>query len=140
MDIVGVVLLEKENGVVSEQTFDIVVTVTPNTPSQDILPAERSMDGVDNDYTIGRSNFQVFTLEPDDQIVEFNFRVFGDDIAEGTEAFQATPAQRVGTPEFLGPTVLAPDTFILIEDDDSKSNFCYEVICDVHGDIFNLQW
>ena len=122
-DILGVVLLEKEDGVISEQTFQIVVRVTPTTPSQDIRPAERSMDGADNDYTIGRNNFVVLELEPGDQTVEFNFRLYRDDIAEGTEAFQATPARRQGSPEFLGPTVLSPNTFIIIEDDDSESNF-----------------
>ena len=95
------------------------------------------MDGANNDYTIGQNNSVNLELEPGDQTIEFNFRLFGDDIAEGTEAFQA---RLEGTPEFLDTTVLAPDTFILIEDDDSKSNFCYEVIRDVHGDIFNLQW
>ena len=86
------------------------------------------MDGANNDYTIGQNNFVNLELEPGDQTIEFNFRLFGDDIAEGTEAFQATPARLEGTPGFLAPTVLAPDTFIIIEDDDSKSNFCYKVI------------
>ena len=137
-DIIGVVLLEKENGVISEQTFHIVVRVTPTTPSQDIRPAERSMDGADNDYTIGRNNFVNLELEPGDQTVEFNFRLFADDIAEGTEAFQATPARRDDSPEFLGPMVLSPNTFIIIEDDDSESIFCYKILCNYHGDIFNL--
>ena len=127
-DIVGVVLLEKENGVISEQTFQIVVTVTPTTPSQDIRPAELSMDGANNDYTIGSNNFVNLELEPGDQTVEFKFRLIGDDIAEGTEAFQATPARREDSPEFLGPMVLSPNTFIIIEDDDSESNFLLQNI------------
>ena len=138
-DITEVILLEKENGVISEQTFQIVVTVTPTTPSQDIRPAERSMDGADNDYAIGitGNNFVNLELQPGEQTIAFNFRLFGDDIAEETEAFQATPARREDSPEFLGSTVLSPNTFVLIEDDDSKSNFCYKILCNYHGDIYN---
>ena len=137
-DILGVVILEKENGVISEQTFRIVVTVTPTTPSQSIRPAELSMDGADNDYTIGRENFVNLELEPDQQTISFDFRLFADDIAEETEAFQATPARREDSPEFLVPMVLSPNTFIIIEDDDSESNSLLQILCNYHGDIFNL--
>ena len=119
-----VVYLAKEDGVISEQTFVIIVTVSGSTPDQNIQGAERSMDGNDNDYTVGASNFVRLEIKPDEPRIPFIFRLFGDGIAEGTEAFQASPAAQRNTPTFLGPRLeprtLSPNTFIIIEDDDSK--------------------
>ena len=59
-------------------------------------------------------------FDPNQQRIPINFLLFGDDLYEGTEAFQLVSE---GTPEFSGPTVLSPSTFIIIEDNDGKRNF-----------------
>ena len=118
--IVDEIFIAKENGVVSEQTFRIAITVTRNTPDQNTQPADPRMGDIFNDYEIpGGSNF-VLEIEPQEQQIPFNLRLFGDDIAEGTEAFQVFTAAQQDSPTFLGPTFFSPNTFIIIEDDDSK--------------------
>ena len=114
------VFIAKENGVVSEQTFRIAVTVTRNTPDQNTQPADPRMGNI-GDYEIP-SESNVLRMEPQYQAIPFNFRLFGDDIAEGTEAFQISTAAQLNSSSFLGPTVLSSTTFIIIEDDDSKFN------------------
>ena len=114
-NIVDVVFLAKENNVTSEQTFQIAITVTRDTPDQSIQPAE---EGFREDYQI--ASVLVLRMEPQEQRKAFNFRLFGDDLAEGTEAFQLSPAAITDSPSFLGPTVLSPSTFVIIEDDDRK--------------------
>ena len=62
-------------------------------------------------------------FDPNQQRIPINFFLIDDDLYEGTEAFQLVSSQLEGTPEFSGPTVLSPSTFIIIEDNDGKRNF-----------------
>ena len=118
--------IAKENGVISEQIFRIVITTTGNTPNQNIRAADHSTDTCDNDYMIttrvnqGGVIFILDELEPQQQKIPFNFRLYGDDIAEGTEAFRAFVSPVENSPGYLDPMVLSVDTFIVIEDDDSR--------------------
>ena len=114
----GVVLLKKENDVTSEQTFQIVVIVTEGTPRPDIDPATPATGVSENDYTT--NGVVVFEFPPDQQTISFDFVLYGDDIPERTEAFQATLCPQENSPAFLEPTMLTPHTFIVIEDNDGE--------------------
>ena len=109
------VLFTKENGVKSEQTFLVVITISGST-HQNIFSAE-----LNNDFEIGTgTNLVLFRFEPFQQRISFNFRLFGDDIAEGREGFQLSLTQQRDSPQFLRPMVLSPNTLIIIEDFDGK--------------------
>lgn len=105
------------------------MTVTPTTPNFDIQPATLCDDNPstgDGDYCIGplSLNFLVFDFLPTEQQISFNFQLFSDDIPEATEAFQAISAPLESTsqdpiPRFSPPTILSPNTFIIIVDDDN---------------------
>lgn len=124
------VLIEKQDGVISEQTFPVVFEVRSATPNTAILPATLSttVDGVvvDNDYLINNpdGDFVVVEFPPDMQILDFSFTLFPDLLPEGTEAFQASaqPLENPEAPAFLAPSagVLFASTFIIIEDDDGE--------------------
>lgn len=124
--IFGQVYLEKQDGQLTEQTYVVIVEVNDATPSTNIGSATLSDDNNDNDYvvTTPSDNLFVFLFPPGDQLLPFNFVLFPDDIAEGTEAFQASsqPSENASNPAFTAPTpgVLFPSTFIIIADDDRK--------------------
>ena len=104
----------------SEQTFQLVLIVDGNIPDPSIRVADLATDVANNDYKIQNTsdNFIVLEFGPDESRIPFNFRLFGNDIAEGTKAFRTFFAQETGTPDFSEPAVLSPTAVIAIEDDD----------------------
>ena len=124
----GPIYLAKEDNVTSEQTFLLSIQATDSAPSgTGIQPAT-----LDADYRIGapgQTNVTLTFLAMDDMI-NFPFTLFPDDLPEGNEAFRAsvspqdTRVRPDGTnetvPTFLNPESLTSETFVVIEDDDRK--------------------
>ena len=135
MEIFGVVFLEKENGRISEQEFRVVIEVSTATPNANIRPAtltSRDANGTitDNDYLLLDPNQTVIILAflPSAQTFDFVFTLFPDEVAEGTEAFQArsSSSESADAPAYAIPTelnTLFAETFIIIEDDDGELRF-----------------
>ncbi len=132
-EISGVVFLEKQNGRITEQSYVVIIGINEATPNVNIRAATLSTlapDNVtvdaDNDYVVTTPGLNTIVLEfaPDEQVLDFRFVLFPDDIAEGTEAFQASsqPSENPLHPSFTAPSagVLFPSTFIVIADDDRK--------------------
>ena len=135
-EIFGVVFLEKENGRISEQEFRVVIEVTTATPNTNIRPAtliSRDANGTvtNNDYILLDPDQTAIILAffPSAQTFDFDFTLFPDEVAEGTEAFQARSFPFEGTdgPGYTIPTelnTLFAETFIIIEDDDCELRMC----------------
>ena len=131
-EIFGVIFLEKENRRISEQEFRVVVEGSIATPNANICPAtltshDANRTIINNDYLLLNPDQTVIisTFLPTAQTLEFIFRLFPDEVAEGTEAFQArsSPSQGVLDPDYTIPTALNTlfaETFIIIEDDDGE--------------------
>ena len=124
----GPIYLAKEDNVISEQTFLLSIQVTDSAPSgTSTQPAT-----LDIDYRLslpGRTSVTLPFLTRD-QMIDFPFTLFPDDLPEGTEAFRASvspqdtrvvPDGSTETfPTFLNPESLASEIFVVIEDDDRK--------------------
>ena len=116
------VTLVKEDGRVSEQTFDVGITVSN---PQMLSPATlESFDpSINFDYTLGipEQTFIVLQFLPNQQSITFEFYLNSDEVPEGTEAFQASSTPVEGFPEFQAPITTAyPSTEIQIIDNDCK--------------------
>ena len=118
---VDTVFLVKEFGALTEQTFQIVVTVNTHV-TNGFQPATLLGLGNHSDYAISEAGQQNITLSlsPDQQRIPFTFRLFDDLIAEGTEAFQTLASLKEDSPSFSSPVLLSPNTVVVIEDDDGK--------------------
>ena len=114
----GPVFLLKENDVMSEQTFLIVIEVSEATPpnQNNINRATRGAD-----FTSGFDGVVQFL--PRDQRINFRFNLLPDNFLEGTESFLATSDPEhsglIGgitfdAPSFLPPVTLSDRTFIII--------------------------
>ena len=96
------------------------------TPNANIQPATLSTVNADNDYLFSfpGEDVAVFQFSPDEQRLHFPFSLFPDDVAEGTEAFQASiqPSENPLHPAFIDPSagVLYSSTYIHIIDDDCE--------------------
>ena len=131
-EIFGVVFLEKENGRICEQEFRVVIEVSTATPNANIRPAtltSRDADGtfINNDYLLldPDQTSIISSFLPAAQTLEFIFTLFPDEVAEGTEAFQArsSPSEGADDPYYTIPTelnTLFAETLIIIEDDDCE--------------------
>ena len=132
MEIFGVVFLEKENGRISEQEFQVIIEVSTATPNTSIRPAtlttrDANRTITNNDYLLLDPDQTVIisSFLPTAQTLEFIFTLFPNEIAEGTEAFQArsSPSEGTDDPDYTVPTDLSTlfaETFIIIEDDDRE--------------------
>ena len=122
----GPIYLAKEDNVRSEQTFRIIVqaadSVPPNT--QNINPATIGVD-----YSVGVRTTPVVEFLPSMQKVNFKFTLRADNIPEGTEAFRASSSSEdtaevdgmeIDLPDYLPPSTLSAETFVIIEDDECK--------------------
>ena len=140
-EITGVVFLEKENDRISEQTFHVVFEVSTATPNPNIRPAtisSRDADGIiiNNDYFLLNPDQSIIiqSFLPGCQTLEFIFTLYPDDVAEGTEAFQARSSPSGGTvvPGYTIPdqfNTLFAETFIIIEDNDRKHvSMCFLLV------------
>ena len=122
----GPVFLLKENDVVSEQSFLIVIEVSEATP-----PNQNNINRATRGADFTSADSLIVQFLPGDQRINFQFALLPDDFPESTESFLATSAPedsgQIGgvtfnAPSFLPPVTLSDRTFILIEDDDCK--FC----------------
>ena len=116
------VTLVKEDGRVSEQTFGVGITVSN---PQMLTPATlESFDfSINFDYALStpEQTFTVLNFFPSQQSVTFQFFLNGDELPEGTEAFQASSTPVEGFPIFQAPITTAfASTEIQIIDNDCK--------------------
>ena len=126
----GPIYIAKQDNVVSEQTFLVVITATDTVPSgSGFRPAQLNSDyrGIGAPTPDGTSVVRQFLAT--DQRMLFPFTLIHDDIPEGTEAFLvSTSAEDEGmfggmtfqVPGFLSPTTLFPQAYVIIEDNDRK--------------------
>ena len=109
------IYLAKENNVSSEQTFGISFQRSDSAPpGSDFAIAT---DG--EDYTNLRGDFTLLFF-PNMQRRGISIDLLADDNPEPTEAFQISSSPD-RNPTFNGPRTLFSRTFVVIEDDDSKS-------------------
>ena len=133
-EIFNVVFLEKQNGRISEQTHIVIVGINEATPNTNVQAATLSTVNAENDYVVNLPGVNTIVLEfgPKEQLLDFPFILFPDDIAEGTEAFQASSQPEDPLhPSFTAPSanVLFPSTFIVIADDDCKFSCIIKHAC-----------
>ena len=122
----GPIYLAKEDNVLSEQTFRVVVQVIESVPpGANINPA---MTSVDFSISGGQQISHVEFL-PTMQRVNFVIILFHDNIPEKTEAFRVTSfaddntevgGEVIDLPHYIPPKILPADTYVIIEDDDRK--------------------
>ena len=102
--------LIKEDGRVSEQTFDVSVTTGPVIWST--LPnADHEVD-----YTIGQQP-RMIRFTPDQQQTPVSFAFFDDDYPEGSEVFELQSSNNA-TVQFTSGTY--PNTVVVMEENDGK--------------------
>lgn len=97
---------------VSEQTFLVNVGVSASLPPNSTLqPAI-----LGNDYLIGASNVSslVITFPPSVQRVPFTVTILPDNVPEGDEVFIANSEPSDGSPTYLLPSGLTPESEIFI--------------------------
>ena len=122
----GPVFLLKENGVMSEQTFLIVIEVSEAT-----LPNQNNINRATRDADFRSADSLIVQFLPRDQRTNFQFILLPDNFPEGTESFLATSAPEhsggdytgmlFDVPLFLPPVTLSDRTYIIIlEDNDCK--------------------
>ena len=110
------IYVAKENNVVSEQTFVISFQRTDSVPQGSgfaIAQDGQDYSGISPEFP--RSFF------PFEQRIDLPFQLFPDTVPEATEAFQISLSTQ-GSPAFDSADVLFTRTFVVIDDDDSKSN------------------
>ena len=94
----------------------------PNIRAATLSSSDAHGNILNNDYIIvGPDQSSVLpSFLPEAQTLEFIFTLFPDDIAEDTEAFQATssPTEGENILTFTAPVNLSASTFIVIEDND----------------------
>ena len=112
------VTIIKEANQLTEQLYSVGVTVS--SPTIGLNPATLESQTQLWDYTLGDFDvsFRQLPFESNEQEIEFIFQLFGDDIAEGTEAFQSTLLTVPDTPTFRYTTIASLSTTIRIIDDD----------------------
>ena len=116
----GPIYLVKQDDVVSEQTFVVVVQMTASVPvGTNIQPATFG-----EDYLVGSNSSITMSalLQFQHNIQKKNVPItlFADNNIEATEAFLMTSAPGdLGTagvvPRYLSPTTLSADAFVIIE-------------------------
>ena len=122
----GPVFLLKENDVMSEQTFLIVIQVSEATP-----PNQNNINRATRGADFTSADVLVVQLLPRDQRINFQFNLLPDNFPEGTESFLGLSAPEDSAPSFLPPVTLFDRTFIVIEDNDRK-------FCGVHVDYHTI--
>lgn len=103
-------MLEKENGVISEQTYQILVNITSNDQS-----ASASFD---EDFSVD-SNPSILVMRPEQQMIAFSFRLLEGDLPEVREGFVAASSP-TGALQYSPPASLFESTSVVIDDDDGK--------------------
>lgn len=112
------VTLVREGGRLSEQTFNVAVTVgNPNSISVRSATLQQLGDSMNPDYAINNpaSNSVSLVFPPQAQNVTFAFQLLSDTLPEGLEAFRAVSTPITGSPRFQPGS-----TEIRILDDDCE--------------------
>ena len=115
------VKLIKEGNRITEQTYSVVVSVS--NPPPPLSPATLQGQGGNYDYSLvvpGASSL-VLDFGPNQQNQTFAFILYGNEIAEGTEGFEATSTANEGFPTFGAPQNISATTLITILDDECES-------------------
>ena len=129
--IVNDIVLVREGGRLSEQTFQVSISVGGTI---NIAPATLESEDEDTaDYKLtAPTNFITLDFPPDRQNITLTIILLRDDLPEGTEAFRATSTSQnfpnFGTPSMGGAFA---STDVLIFDDDRKfaCNVQHNAIC-----------
>ena len=113
-------IILKENDVITEQTYSVVITAS--TPTDSPATPEPINGGI-YDYSLGEpgQTFATRDIDPEVQSIRFTFFLNGDTFPEELESFQATITPSEGFPTYGNPATLFTSTLINIIDDDSKS-------------------
>ena len=119
--IVNDIVLVREGGRLSEQTFQVTISVgsTINIP---LATLEFENEEI-RDYSLtSPMNFIMLNFPPDRQNITLAVILFGDDLPEPTEAFRATSTPSPNFPNFGPPSMggAFASTDVLIFDDDCK--------------------
>ena len=119
--IVNDIVLVREGGRLSEQTFQVTVSVGGTI---NINPATLEFEDEDTaDYSLAApQDFIALIFPPDRQNITLTVILLHDDLPEGTEAFRATSTPSQNFPNFGPPSMggAFPSTDVLIFDDDRK--------------------
>ena len=117
------VTLIKEANQLTEQLYSVGVTLSSPTAVGANPATLESIITELGDYTIfggAGVRFRMLPFFPDQQGISFVFTLLNDELAEGTEAFQATISTVEGTPTFRDPIIASRTTTIRILDNDCK--------------------
>ena len=106
------VLITKESGQTSTETFIIRVTAVPSTSGA----AATTLNG-DAEFNLQRTLSNVLVFPPDNQSVQYSFSIVGDNEIEQDEEFMLVLSNG-GGPEFEEGQY--PQTTVQIIDDDGK--------------------
>lgn len=108
-------MLEKEGGVITEQTYQILVNITNDV--------QNAMSTLDQDYSVD-SNPTVLEMRPEEQTIPFSFRLLIEDVPEVREGFGVVSSS-TGALQYSPPTTLFAATTVAIDDNDRT--FCYKI-------------
>lgn len=116
------IVLIREGGLQSEQTFSITISVG-NPGTAGVRPATLDFAAGEGDYRlIPAADFIVQEFPPSAQNITFIVFIFTDDLAEGTEGFRASSTPTENSPSFGAPSMdgAFATTEIRILDSDCK--------------------
>ena len=119
--VINNVTLVKEDGRVSEQRYGVGITVSnPQMLSPATLEPDDTSINFDYAFSNPGQTFIVLEFLPSQQSITFVFLLNGDELSEGTEAFQASSTPVKGFPTFQAPISAFASTEIQIIDNDCK--------------------
>ncbi len=104
------IYIVRERGVVPQEAVSFKITAVPAGLST------ASDATYDEDYSIGITQTQTYSLNPDEERVLFPFGLFDDSILEGNEAFKLELSNDDSGPQFV--TGSNPFTIVTIVDND----------------------
>jgi hypothetical protein len=122
----------KESNVISEQTFTISFQRTDSVPRGSRFAI--AQDG--QDYSGLPQVFQR-PFFPSEQRISRPFLLLADRVPEATEAFQIILSPQ-GSPAFDNADMLFMQTFVVIEDDDSRSKLNFDIVYLISCCLFML--
>ena len=118
------IVLVRDGGRLSEQTFQVAISVGGTINRHPTTLAFEDEERAD--YSIAApSDFIALNFPPGQQNITFTVILFADDLPEGTEAFRATSSPPPNFPNFGPPSMggAFASIDVLIIDDDCKLAF-----------------